>query len=194
MFKCIAAVATIGFSSFAWAQENSEVVHWADVGNWSIFADRTLGNACYAVTVYESGIFLRAGFNGSGSGGDTYVAVGSLDWKSIEFGKEYDITFQMDREAPWNGTATGAIIGEVPFLVIYHDNYDFFEEFARKLGIRIIYEGKQIANLSLRGSHAALMSMIECQAVVNEYSTRPKEKDPFKEPSGNAVSGKDPFI
>ena len=175
------------------AAESDQPVHWKDVQGWSVYSDRSNGNACYMFSIFEGGTALRLGFNGPENPSRSYLAIGDVDWASIEDGKDYDISIRMDRESPWTATAQGMLRGEIRFLVIQNLNVDFFDEFARKLGVQFFYEGKQIAHLSLRGSYAALSEMLECQSVINEYLNTPADGDPFKNGS-KAPEGDDPFL
>ena len=70
--------------------------------------------------------------------------------------------------------ATGIRLDGSPFLFIPLDEADFVDEFMRKHTLAIDYDGTAVAHLSLEGSSAAIVEMVECQEKVD------RGEDPFK--------------
>ena len=66
---------------------------WATVGNWQIRVDETLNYGCFMVGSYERGDVLRIGLDFR-SGANGYILVGNATWKSLEVGKEYQLSVQ----------------------------------------------------------------------------------------------------
>jgi hypothetical protein len=152
-------------------------IPWTEVGGWIVAADSSLGFGCFVLNVYEDGTAIRLGFDKSVGGG--YVLLGNTRWASIEELKDYDITIQMDNEPIWTAIATGGRMDDLPVLRITFGDPDFVYEFMRKLGLRVWFNGREVANLSLRGSAAAAVAMLECQEAFNEMA--PSVSDPFSD-------------
>lgn len=176
------------------ALAKSEAPLWTKVGVWQIRVDPTVGNGCFAVSVFQDGSLFRVGFDMES--GHVYVIFGNNSWKSIEVGKEYSLTFKFDRESPWSGAATGTNFadGGHPFLTAVITDPKFLSEFARKNVLSIHYQRSEIARLSLRGSQRALKEMFLCQQAMAENGTRKRhsKRDPFAGGSNRPAS--DPFL
>jgi hypothetical protein len=70
----------------------------------------------------------------------------------------------------------------------------FISEVMRKQGLKVTYQGKVIANLSLRGSRRALNELGLCQQAVDKWAAaRQAPKDPFADPVPKTKDAKDPF-
>lgn len=165
---------------------------WGKVAGWDILIDQTLGNGCFIFNVFEDGTVLRLGFNPSKD--NAYVMVGNLNWKSIEKGKEYDITFRMGRTQSWKVTATGIYLDEVPLLAAVTDNFKFLLDIAKKRSIAVMYQGNRIANLSLKGTFAAISEMVRCQQKIGTSGGGgASTDDPFAEGKDKAPDSNDPF-
>ncbi|MCO6186296.1 hypothetical protein [Rhizobium sp. L1K21] len=177
------------------AGDNSDTILWTEVGSWTVALDKTVGNKCFIVTSFEGGYVLRLGFSQDGAVNPAYMAIASVDWKSLDVGKDYELSIQFDRNSPWTATATAVMFGGedgTVALSIGLDKIAFFEEFARKLGVRLFYQNKQIAHLSLRGSSRAIVELMNCQKTVNEYlASQPEQRDPFDD--ATPKKAKDPF-
>lgn len=190
----VVACAALSFSITAQATSKDAVL-FKTVGSWSIYSDRTMGNSCFAASIFEGGIILRFGFQKPDSASAFYISFGSTKWHSLEDGKDYRISMQMDNEPKWNATASAGRIGEVPFLFVSTNEADFIIELVRKHGIRVEYQGRQIGHLSLKGSAAAARALVECQEAVKlleEYSPPKTTDDPFSvKPNSN--NSDDPF-
>jgi hypothetical protein len=160
-----------------------------EVNGWFIAVDTTVGNGCFIYSIFEGDTYARIGFNPQMS--SFYLLVGDLDWNSIEAGKEYNIELQMGQRPSWTAPAIGGRLGDVPNLIVTSRDPAFVDEFARQHYIRVWYEGREVANLSLEGSAAAIDEMLRCQQAINEYggsATPASNDDPFQQ-----RSSKDPF-
>jgi hypothetical protein len=171
----------------------SDVTVWSNTNGWMVASDKTFGNACFVVTIFEGNIALRIGFQPKGSASPAYVAIGSPDWKSIEVDKEYQIRMQFDNKTPWDAAATGANVNGIPVLMINFADVNFIKEFMRQLSFRAWFNGSLLAHLSLKGSAAAARELANCQrAVENLGGGEPTSKDPFAV-KDRRDTGKDPF-
>ena len=195
-FKIILPLLAAGFVtvSVGHAQQSSESTAsplWKTVGDWDVRVDTTLNYGCFIAAAYETGTVVRVGFDETHSGG--YILIGSPEWTSLEIGKDYDLEFQFDNEPPWEGTATAIPMGEVVLLFLPFHEPSFMSEMQRKHALMITYRGRVVANLTLRGSYAAIQELVNCQLAVEEAragsptpgdpfatSPRPTRNDPFE--------------
>ena len=149
-----------------------ETEHWGTARGWDVRVDSTLGNGCFILAGFEDGTVFRLGFDRTDD--SAYMMVGNDDWGSIGEGKDYELEIRMDRASPWSAPATGVRIDGSPFLYIPLDEADFVEEFMRKHTLAIDHDGDEVVRLSLEGSSAAIVEMVECQDKVD------RGVDPFK--------------
>jgi hypothetical protein len=175
---------------------NDETALWRSVGNWNVYIDKTVEFQCFITTIYEDNTVFRVGFLKPGSSAAVYIAVGNMNWASIESGKDYDLTIQIDNGSSWNSPASGFRFGGLPSLIVNTNQIDFLDQFMRKHSLQVYFNGQRILNLSLRGSNAALQEMGYCQNAVDSYLGKYKpsarKTDPFAE--GNvSPAAKDPF-
>jgi hypothetical protein len=181
-------------TAFSIAKENNYIL-WKKVGNWIVAADVSLGKACYTTITFVGGVSIRLGFNSQNSPHPVHLAISSPDWSSIETGKDYNVAWQLDDNPQWGSTASGVDFGTGKGLWSNIDAPNFIEEFVRKHGLKLYFNGNVIASMDLRDSGAAAREMAECQQTVDGYSQQPEQttpKDPFtKNRPPNA--GKDPF-
>lgn len=183
------------------AKADGGAVLWKEIGGWTVYMDQSMGNACYIASLYEGGTVLRLGFDFSGTKGQVYLALGNRNWKSLEAGKDYPIQVQFDNEPIWSATARGRETKDMTWLFVTTTNTSFLDEFARKLGMRASFSGKQIAALKLKGSSKAISEMLDCQKTVNDVMSAKRApaapqrpKDPFEQtPAPNVKSASDPF-
>ena len=167
LIACLAIV-------FAGPAGAADAVLWKNVGGWGVYVDRSLGDGCYAGNVWEDDTHLRVGFNPSA---DTlYVMFLNEKWRSLEVGKEYEIEIDFGRNDHWNGVFVGGAFSDGDkFLFMDGVKSEFVADFMKKTGIRISYEGRELSNLSLRGSYRAFLEALECQRMMGFQST----DDPF---------------
>lgn len=185
----------LAIPSAAEAQGGKETILYGSAKGWDVYIDSSVGYGCFAATAYDGDAFLRFGFWLKDGATTAYFSIGDADWASIEEGKDYPLTFQIDDLSPWTTTARAMKLGDVPTLTteVGRDSLDFFDQFARRHSLRATYEGQQIAALRLTGSSAALGKLLECQKSVNEIMAGRNNSpaDPFKAPAPRQT--KDPF-
>jgi len=186
-----------GLSNMASAEEQplwdrvAATIYWDRVKGWDVRVDTTLGNGCFAATIYEEGTAIRIGINPKNDNG--YILLGNEKWKSLDVGKDYNIKLKFDDEPPWEGSARGVEFGGagITFLWIDFDNIDLFTEFMRKNVLQVFYNKKKVATLNLAGSYAASVAVAECQKAMEAVTPMPSnEKDPFASDAGYKA---DPF-
>ena len=175
-------IASLGAIAIASPTVGEDSIPWqkGEVEGWMIAVDPSIGNGCFIASIFDGDTTARIGFHPNE--GSFYFQIGDADWRSIEAGKEYDIELQMGRETPWTATAVGYQMGELATLTVFSGDAAFVQEFASQHYIRVWYENEEIANLSLRGSAAAISEMLNCQQVFNEYGSAPATPasgDPF---------------
>jgi hypothetical protein len=193
IFKTLKTL-SLGFLFSVFAQPSfSQAVTWnEDVRGWFIGVDRTLGDGCFMYSSFDSGGVLRAGFDVDGD--SMYIVVGSRNWMSLEEGKLYPIEIQFGSRPPWTGDANVFVWNDgdkalelsVPFTNNVADN--FVRELQQTQNVLVRYQGRQILNLSLRGSFAAMAEVIKCQEAMLSNSL--PNADPF---NAGGVNGNDPF-
>lgn len=160
--------------------------------NWVVAVDQTVGYGCFALASYEGGTVLRIGLAPE-SDVPAYIMLGDEDWKSLEYGKEYELTIQFDTLDPWTGTATGVSFGsdEFVFLMISFDNSDLVLEFMKRHQMSVKYQNNNIATLSLAGSYRAFVEVLACQDQMMSAGQPQQRVDPFD--SEGSTPNSDPF-
>lgn len=176
----------------------SNAIPWKSVPGWEVLMDQTMGNACYVTTSYQDGTTLRLGFDFTGPKGRFYMALGNDNWKSLEAGKDYPVQIQFDNVSPWTATARALDFASSKWLHVTTENSNFPDEFSRKQGMRVHFQGRQIVFLRLKGSARAMDEMLACQKTVNSVTAGQKPapsappKDPFAA-SPDVKNANDPF-
>jgi hypothetical protein len=114
-------------------------------------------------------------------------------WKSLEVGKLYPVRIVFDGVSPYNGEMHGHRLAGGT-LVLSHRNLssDFVKDFMQRNGMRLYYQGSQIASLSLRNTYAAVGEVYNCQKEFGFGGGSSRESDPFTS-SGGGSSSRDPF-
>lgn len=158
-----------------------DAVKWKRVGSWSILVDPSVGNGCYLTATYVSGTSFRFGFE-LGAKPQFYVILGDPEWKSIEEGKEYNISLRFDDRKGWAWTALGTKMTDGS-IVLYGQatSSDFFSELARSHILFAIYKRQVIARLQLKGSFAASRELLKCHDAMKAAGAtgRKASRDPF---------------
>lgn len=175
-------------SSLAGIASAEETYKWADVENWQVRVDPSMGHGCFVIGTWEAGTVLRIGF--SPLEGTFQFVLGDDRWKSLEWGKKYNLSIQFGRLDPWEAEATGVHFGdsETVFLSTESSDAEFLKEFMEHVDMKVSYQDQVIAVMNLPGSYRAMMEVMECQREMKGYAT-PKA-DPF---AGPAVNSSDPF-
>lgn len=173
---------------------SDKMPQWKKVGSWDVRVDRTLGNGCFAAAAYRGGSVFRIGIDATDKKWAGYMLFGNDDWASLEEGKEYSLTYVFDSSEPWFGDAVAFKFNkydDVTYLVQRFDKPDLFKDYMRKNSVKIKYKGKQIEQLSLKGSYAAFMEVLRCQDTMNRGGARSNRvKDPF---AASSTRKRDPF-
>lgn len=180
------------FSIFAQPSFSQAVTWNEDVRGWFIGVDRSVGDGCFMHSSFDGGGVLRAGFDVDGD--SMYIVVGSRNWMSLEEGKLYPIEIQFGNRPKWTGDASVFMWNDgerslqltVPFTNNVADN--FVRELQQTQNVIVRYQGRQILNLSLRGSFAAMAEVMNCQQ--NMLGNNVPNPDPF---NSNGTNSKDPF-
>jgi hypothetical protein len=159
---------------------------WANVGDWSILVDRSLGNGCFMISSYTRGTYLRIGIDNTNNK-NGYVMIGNEAWQSIEAGKEYKLSLEFNDETPWIGTFRAITMGDVTVLFNPFNKPEFLREVGAKQKLTILYDDKVVTTLPLTGSYAAVQSLIECQSKVDE-AAQSTPSDPFSSGSTRPAS------
>ena len=168
-----------------------DVLEYSTAGSWVIAVDPSMGNGCFVFADFKGGTSFRLGFNMADDPG-FYAILGNAKWRSIEYGKEYQIQIQFGDESAWEGNATGFSFDPPEnqlWLVMNVDEQkvgDFAEEFMRELFVVVYYNDREILRLNLKSSYEAGLQLIECQRSANQG-----KDDPFKDASSR--SDEDPF-
>ena len=190
--KVVAVVLMMVFSQPLWAEDRDTILY-ATIGPWDVRIDN---NKCFLAAVFEGGTIFRLGMD------DDYVLytiIGNADWKSIEYGKSYDLEIQFGNESRWSGEATGYSFDQPenqPYLHLtisgdIEKKTLFFTEFIQERSVEIFFNGTSISRLSLKDSFAASRKFVECQEQMKKSTaTPPSSTDPFSNPSGTRT---DPF-
>ncbi|SDA55222.1 hypothetical protein SAMN03159448_01380 [Sinorhizobium sp. NFACC03] len=178
--------------------EESEIIKWKEVGGWTVASDTSMEGSCFITSIFEGGIRLRLGFYPKGSESPLYMSFASDDWKSLEVGKDYDLTFRFDKSDPWSAAATAAGDESGKFLFVNATDAEFLTGFVRKRTLAIAFDDRVVANLSLRGTGPAAEELLKCQRAVDEIiadegrKSKEKKSDPFNAPNEKR-SARDPF-
>jgi hypothetical protein len=184
--KLVAASLCILGLMLAPAKAGEDSMHWADSGDWEIMVDNSLGNCCFMIGSWTRGDVLRVGIDNSHKNG--YVMIGNSAWRSVESGKEYDLTLKFDGDAPWSGTFRATKMGPVTVLLNYFTNPQVLKDFGAKQSLTVYYDGNFVTKLPLTGSYAAMQTLVDCQNKLDARASTPS--DPF---SGSGRSASDPF-
>lgn len=171
--------------------KSEEPPKWGEFDGWGIYVDTSLGNGCFAFSIFEGDSLLRFGINNSEEDEELIYAVfGDPNWKSIEYGKKYSVEIKFGDEEPWSGDARGMSFDppeNQPYLWISVKSGNaskFFDEFMEEKSVSLFYNGSVITNLSLKGSYTAGLELVKCQKAMDR-----NKKDPFSAPRNS----NDPF-
>ena len=166
----------------------AQTAQWGQVGGWQIRVDRTVGDGCFAVQEFEGGTIVRIGYDAAAK--RMYLLFTDDDWKSLEVDKVYPVRIVFDGSTSFNGEMTGMRLGKSVWLAHRNVSSDLVQAFMEKNTMRILYQGTQIAHLSLRNTYAALMEAVTCQQAMNTgtasgkpaapIAPQPKSGDPFR--------------
>lgn len=138
----------------------AETEEWGMSGDWEILVDRTLNNSCFTYIEYEGGTILRMGIDKTED--NYYLMMFNPDWTDIEKGEKIKSTLYLDNE-PWQAEWIGIWWDDLPGVEVSSDSVGFIEDFVKRQSLRIVHQGEEIDHLSLEGSAAALLNVLQCQ-------------------------------
>jgi hypothetical protein len=179
MLKSIPGVLAL-LSTVLPAQAQDTVLWQENVAGWQVNVDRTIGDSCFMSAAFDTGAVVRFQFNARQ--GNIQFIIGDLRWASVLEGETYDLEVTFGDLAPWSGEAVGHRWSDIlPSLVLSvpaEDNRaaDFIGEFATTAEVRVAFDGREIAQLSLVGSGDAVAEMFACQ---REMAASGTPVDPF---------------
>ena len=124
----------------------ADSVEWGTSGHWHIRYDASVGD-CFMLASYTLGEILRIGFNNVQRNG--YLMVANPAWRSLEAGKEYDLSFDFPGDAPWRGTFVAKKLGDLTFLEISFKNPNFLRDFAWRQKVNVYYAGRFVSSMPL---------------------------------------------
>ncbi|MBE7203609.1 MAG: trypsin-like peptidase domain-containing protein [Parafilimonas terrae] len=157
------------------------------VAGWSIGYSDSLGG-CLAAASYGDGTTLWFGFNGAR--GSSYLALTNPKWRSLDVGGQYDLHLLAGREK-WHGVFTGFERGDARGLYQAGLKERFVADLSNAGSIAVLFQGRQIAVLSLVGSTDAFEAVIGCQkdATAAAAKESPGAKAPRKLEAGMMSTG-----
>ena len=188
MLAALLATSCLGLQS---VQANT--IKYSTVGAWTIAVDPTMGNGCFLITNFVGGASIRIGFDMRNSTAiDVYTILGSVKWRSIEYGKNYPIRIRFGNQPAWAGNATGFSFNPpqnqtwLRMAIIRKTGFDFVSDFMKERFVAVDYNRREILRLNLKDSYAAGLKLIECQKAASKV-----KQDPFRETTSPTVE--DPF-
>ena len=168
----------------------SEITHWKTIGGWdvSFYLDN---HGCSAQATYEGGTSFFIGLSEANELHLEVVVLNS-DWKSLETGKEYDVSVKFGNEVGWNLEMNGAFfegIGSLKLTTPANSEkaVNFVEEFMRETKMEWTYENSSLGVFKLNGSSKAFQEVVSCTKSYRDAIR--SSTDPFDKNS----SDKDPF-
>lgn len=152
---------------------------WKRVGDWQVRIDRTVGCEAYSLA---SGPKLHVGYTERRELG---VALSHDAWKSLEDGKDYLVTFQIEEQSrAMVMTAWRSSRGRMGLRRIFADKaagQRLLEDLQRGGTLSAMYGGRPLAIFSLVDAQAVIEELHRCQDSMPSLATVPDE-DPFKKP------------
>lgn len=150
--------AVVAFPSAA-----SSILPWARSGTWLIARDMTAQGACFASIVYPDGTIFRVGFRNRTDPNALYVGLGNRKWPPFEPGKQYPVSFQFGNGDAFTAAAVAVSVEGVPFLFANTSSGNFVKDIMTQHTLRVSQGKHALANISLRGSPAAMNELSDCQ-------------------------------
>lgn len=198
VFRCVVgSAAVVAALVCTLGPARAESILWKNVPGWRIAAEPDFGMGCYMETVYEDDMIFRLGLNYADDDASVYLILGHERWKSLENGKEYELSFQFHKGESFKIVAAAMRLESGNYLVATLTDVAFITNLRRKLGARIFFEGNLVNAITLKGTAVALDEIDACDKAVEEaknkgiidapttdpfaVDTKPKKKpDPFE--------------
>ena len=172
----LAFAGLLAATATAASQPNNEVAAWGHVAGWDVMVDRTLGDGCFVIAVYEHSV-LRVGFDITDHA--VLVTIGDPAWQSLRTGKLYDLDMQFDNLPVWRGQAAVLEARSFEKTLSTIADADWLTAFALSHTLVVSYQGREIERLSLKGTAAAVAEMLRCQQAMNGNREPVTQTDPF---------------
>ena len=170
--------------------ESGDTAKWGQVEGWEIRVDRSVGDGCFAMQVYEDNTVLRVGFDQTEKA--IYLFIANASWKSVEIGKRYQMRFVFDEQYPFNGELVGVKLGNLTVLSHSNVSTDFTKAFMQRNGLRVYYQNNRIASLSLKNTYAAIGEVLNCQSAMASSGSGKGRSQTTSDPFSNSPTN-DPF-
>jgi hypothetical protein len=167
-------IALFVWLALASSQAFADSVRWSTVGDWDVRFDSSIAG-CFMMASWTQGEIVRIGLDHNRRNG--YLILANSKWRSLTVGNKYELKFQFDAESPWKGPFTATKMGDTTVLRVNFSDGKFLREFGAKQVLIISYESKIVSRLPLTGSLAAMKSVLQCQAKVEEIAAA--KDDPF---------------
>jgi hypothetical protein len=152
---------------------------WGTAGDWAIRYDSTV-EGCFAMAFYNGGAVLRFGIDRTSN--SVQLLYGDRSWSpQPEAGKRYHLGFRFDDGIDYTGQFTAIALGGAGKVMIQVGaGEDFTKSFIRSWSVKIYDKsGRQLDNLTLRGSANALREMVTCQEYYNQQNgNQPRNERP----------------
>lgn len=159
---CAATVVAASLASLP-ARAQMPLAHDERVGEvqgWKIGYSRGL-DGCLTSATFTDQTTIWLGFSPKI---EFYIAFTNPNWRSIEKDRNYQMRVRPIGYGTWNGAFVGFENGNAKGLLIAKLKKDFLFGFAKADGMALLHaSGKQVTQLSLAGSKAALIDVLNCQ-------------------------------
>lgn len=200
MKQAIATLLLLACMPFtATAQDASKVkdpILWGEFGTWTVQMEPDLGHACVVASEFDTGHILVFGRYFKPGKPGFFISFQNEKWKSLVHKKVYSVSVGFDEKATWDTESGAYVQGSTRRLAMKTVARAFFDEFKSSKTVKMFYEDKEIAKLSLSGVQKAVEQMDACQQTTDELlkisRTESDTSDPsVKKPSTQASD--DPF-
>lgn len=158
-------ISIILITSSSGSAESEVGVLWKTIAGWQIRVDTSLDNSCFLIRKYEDNTILQFGYNKPSQ--SMYIMVGGPNWQPFEAGGKYTINLRFGNAEP-RVTDTHAVDHYgMPVLVAGLGSHEkignFIDEFMLKHSVKVEFENKDVARLSLKGSFKGAAVLMDCQ-------------------------------
>jgi serine protease Do len=128
---------------------------------WAIGYNKAL-NGCLASETFSDSTTLWLGIDGRDR--TFFLALTNPNWNSIEPGKQYLLQFMAVGGGRWRGKFVGVARESEKGVVSGGLKEKFVEDIVGSSGLAVSLDDKVVARLGLRGSAAAISSVVQCQS------------------------------
>ena len=107
--------------------------------------------------------------------------------------KVYSVSVGFDEKGTWDTESGAYVQGSTRRLAMKTVARAFFDEFKSSKTVKMFYEDKEIARLSLSGVEKAVEQMDACQKTTDELLKTSRTEPDTSDPSARKPSSQDPF-